>query len=275
MDAFSLGLGTHSERVFGEMVTGNYFSVLGVSAGLGRTLLPSDDVSPGKHPVVVISDALWKRTFGADPADHRQDRSSSMRIPSPSSACPSPASRALSWASALDLFVPVMMQPQLRGVDLLGDRQASMLWGLGPRARRVIARRRQTRKRRCCPRDSMPQHPAREVEQRAAVIPMWQSPFGAQTYMLPAILVFGVMGALLLLIVCANVSNLVLVRGVSRRGEIAARLALGASRGRILRLLLVESLVLAVPGAALGLVTSARHRQPSPQREPEFGCADS
>jgi predicted permease len=100
------------------------------------------------------------------------------------------------------------------------------------------------------------EHPAREVEQRAAVIPLWQSPFGAQTYMLPAILVFGVMGALLLLIVCANVSNLVLVRGVSRRGEIAARLALGASRGRILRLLLVESLVLAVPGAALGLLTS-------------------
>ena len=68
MEFFSLGLGTHSERVFGEMVTGNYFSVLGVRAGLGRTLLPSDDVSPGKHPVVVISDALWKRTFGADPA---------------------------------------------------------------------------------------------------------------------------------------------------------------------------------------------------------------
>ena len=64
------------------------------------------------------------------------------------------------------------------------------------------------------------------------------------------------MGALLLLIVCANVSNLVLVRGVSRRGEIAARLALGASRGRILRLLLVESLVLAIPGAALGIVTA-------------------
>src|SRR5688572_12850037 len=68
MDDYSLGLGTHSERVFGEMVSGNYFSVLGVTASLGRTLLPSDDVSPGKHPVVVISDALWKRTFGADPA---------------------------------------------------------------------------------------------------------------------------------------------------------------------------------------------------------------
>ena len=85
---------------------------------------------------------------------------------------------------------------------------------------------------------------------------IWQSPFGAQTYMLPAILLLTVMGALLLLIVCANVSNLVLIRGVSRRAEIAARLALGASRGRILRLLFVESLVLALPGAALGMAAS-------------------
>jgi predicted permease len=94
------------------------------------------------------------------------------------------------------------------------------------------------------------------VEQQATVIPIWQSPFGAQTYMLPAIMLMGVMGALLLLIVCANVSNLVLVRGVSRRSEIAARLALGASRGRIMRLLFVESAVLSLPGAAFGLLTA-------------------
>src|SRR6185503_19430971 len=134
-------------------------------------------------------------------------------------------------------------------------RQASILWGLG-RVRAGSSLGAADTEAALLSSRFDAEHPAREVEQRAAVIPMWQSPFGAQTYMLPAILVLGVMGVLLLLIVCANVSNLVLVRGVSRRGEIAARLALGASRGRILRLLLVESLVLAVPGAALGLVTS-------------------
>ena len=71
--------------------------------------------------------------------------------------------------------------------------------------------------------------------------------------MLPAVVVMGAMGVLLLVIVCANVAGLVLVRGVSRRGELAMRLALGASSGRVLRLLLVENLVLAVPGAAAGL----------------------
>jgi hypothetical protein len=68
MDPYSIGLGMHGERVFGEMVTGNYFDVLGVRASLGRTLLPSDDLSPGRHPVVVISDGLWKRVFTSDPA---------------------------------------------------------------------------------------------------------------------------------------------------------------------------------------------------------------
>ena len=70
--------------------------------------------------------------------------------------------------------------------------------------------------------------------------------------MLPAVVVMSAMGALLLLIVCANVAGLVLVRGVSRRGELAMRLALGATRAAMLRLLLVENLVLAVPGAAAG-----------------------
>ena len=79
-------------------------------------------------------------------------------------------------------------------------------------------------------------------------------PFGAQTYMLPAIGMLGVMGVLILLVVCANVANLVLVRGVSRRGELAVRVALGASRGRLLRLLFVENLVLAIPGALGGVV---------------------
>ncbi len=254
MEFFSLGLGTHSERVFGEMVTGNYFSVLGVRAGLGRTLLPSDDVAPGKHPVAVISDALWKRTFGADPAVIGKTIQLNAH-PFTIVGVSEPGFQGTVVGVALDMFVPVMMQPQLRGVDLLNDRQASILWGLG-RVRSGSSLSAADTEAALLSSRFDAEHPAREVEQRAAVIPMWQSPFGAQTYMLPAISVLGVMGALLLLIVCANVSNLVLVRGVSRRGEIAARLALGASRGRILRLLLVESIVLAVPGAALGLVTS-------------------
>src|SRR5688572_22974857 len=85
------------------------------------------------------------------------------------------------------------------------------------------------------------------------LVPIWEWPYGAQSFLLPAVGLMGAMAALLLVVVCANVAGLVLVRSVGRRGEIAARLALGASRIRIVRQLLIESLVLAVPAAFVGL----------------------
>jgi macrolide transport system ATP-binding/permease protein len=254
MDAFSLGLGTHGERVFGELVTGNYFSVLGVRARLGRTLQESDDLTPGQHPVVVISDGLWRRAFASDPAIVGKTVQINA-YPFTVVGVAEPDFQGSVVGVRLDVFMPLMMQPQLRGVDLLNSRQAPMVWGLG-HLRSGTSIRAASEEATSLSARLDAQHPAREVEQHATVIPMWQSPFGAQTYMLPAIMLMGVMGALLLLIVCANVSNLVLVRGVSRRGEIAARLALGASRGRIMRLLFVESAVLVLPGAACGLLTA-------------------
>jgi predicted permease len=254
MDAYSLGTGTHSERVFGEMVTGNYFSVLGVTAGLGRTLIPSDDVAPNQHPMVVISDGLWKRAFAADPAIVGKTIQINA-YPFTVVGVAEPGFQGSVVGVGLDLFLPVMMQPRLRGFDVLSNRQAPLLWGVGFLRNGASIASANAEASLLSERIDA-QHPTRETEQRAAVIPMWQSPFGAQTYMLPAIMLLSVMGALLLLIVCANVSNLVLVRGVSRRGEIAARLALGASRSRILRLLFVESLVLALPGAVFGLLTA-------------------
>jgi macrolide transport system ATP-binding/permease protein len=254
MDAYSLGTGTHSERVFGEMVTGNYFSVLGVTARLGRTLIPSDDVAPDQHPVVVISDGLWKRAFASDPAIVGKTVQINA-YPFTVVGVAEPGFQGTVVGVGLELFLPVMMQRRLRGFDVLSNRQAPLVWGIGHLRDGASIASANTEASVLSERLDA-QQPARETEQRAAVIPMWQSPFGAQTYMLPATLLLSVMGALLLLIVCANVSNLVLVRGVSRRGEIAARLALGASRGRILRLLFVESVVLALPGAAFGILTA-------------------
>ena len=76
----------------------------------------------------------------------------------------------------------------------------------------------------------------------------WRSPTGAQTFVLPTLGVLTIMGVFVLLVACANIAGLVLVRGVARRGELAVRLALGATRARIVRLLVLENLVLAVPG---------------------------
>src|SRR6185295_14398289 len=94
--------------------------------------------------------------------------------------------------------------------------------------------------------------PLTDPVQRLRVVPFWRSPQGAQTYLLPALIVLSAMGLLVLTIACANIAGLVLVRGVSRRGEIAMRLALGASR-----LLVVENVVIALPGAAFGILLAA------------------
>src|SRR5204863_10047148 len=93
--------------------------------------------------------------------------------------------------------------------------------------------------------------------ERVRVVPFCQTPNGAPMVLLPTLGVLTAMGLLVLLIACANIAGLVLVRGTSRRGEIAVRLALGATRTRIVRLLVVENIVLALPGAFLGILLAA------------------
>jgi predicted permease len=101
------------------------------------------------------------------------------------------------------------------------------------------------------------ERPLADTPEHLRVAPFWRSPTGGQTYMLPSLVVLSAMGLLVLLIACANIAGLVLVRGVSRRGEIAVRLSLGAPRRRIVRLLVVENLLLAVPGAILGVMLAS------------------
>jgi predicted permease len=250
--ALGLGLATGGERVMAELVTGNYFHVLEVGVQLGRTLLPSDADAPGRQPVLVLSDAMWRRVFGADPAIIGTTiRLNGRQLTIVGVAEPGFQGTIVSVVT--DVFVPLTMQPQLQQFDALSSRTVPFMWGLG-RLRPGTTIADAAAEADVSWSHTAAAHGEQSSDRRATVIPMWQSPFGAQTYMLPVVLLMGVMGALLLMIVCANIANLVLVRGASRRGEIAARLALGASRGRILRLLITESLVLSAPGGAAGVV---------------------
>jgi predicted permease len=253
MQGYSLGTGPRVEGIFGELVTGNYFEVLGIGAQLGRTILPSDEIAAGKHPVVVLADALWRSAFDADPAivGKTIDINGS---PLTVVGVAAPGFRGSVVGTSNDVFIPIMMQPQVSGClcNMLEDRKGAMFFAFG-RPRPGIDLEQARAEAGVLSARLAAQHPVDTVSQRAVVTPLWKSPFGAQTYMLPAVTLMGAMGALLLVVVCANIAGLVLVRGIARRGEIAARLALGASRARILRLLLVENLVLAVPGALIGL----------------------
>jgi predicted permease len=256
MGPFSLGLGNRGERVWGEWVTGNYFQVLGVRASMGRTLLPSDAAMAGGQSVVVITDGLWRRAFGSDPNIVGKTILVNA-FPLTVVGVTSPGFQGSVVSLVMELFIPVTMQPQLQPTDLLSRAQAPWLMIFG-RLKPGTSLTTASAEAATLSQGLAAYNPARELEfnERAIVMPMWRSPYGAQTYMLPAILLLFAMGSLLLLIVCANVANLVLVRGVSRQGEIGARLALGASRSRILRLLFIENVLLAVSGGVGGLLVA-------------------
>jgi macrolide transport system ATP-binding/permease protein len=250
----SIAADGRTERVWTEIVSGRYFETLGVNAELGRVLDPGDDVAPGGHPVAVISDGLWRRMFSAD----QQIVGRTVRINTQTFTIVGVAERGFRGSivsMVVDLFVPLMMQPQVAPPGQLNRREASMLMVLG-RLKRGTPLATAAAQTEVLAGQLAAEFPMPEFSSRGTVIPLWRSPFGAQTYLLPAVGLLGAMGVLVLVVVCANLANLVFVRGLSRQTEIAMRLALGASRLRVLRLLFIENVALALPGAAIGLGVS-------------------
>ena len=251
----SLGRGVDAQRVTAELVVGNYFEALGATVQLGRTLLPSDDIAPGRHAVAVISDPLWRKTFAADPAIIGQTIYLNGQ-PLTVVGVAEPQFNGTIVSMGMDVFAPLMMQPQLFPPSRLDSRGIFGLTTIG-HLKPGVTTQAATAEAAVVASQLEREHPITNFSRRMEVIPIWKSPFGAQTYWLPAIGVLGGMGMLILLVVCANVANLVLVRGAGRRGELAVRAALGASRARLLRLMFVENLVLALPGALLGVALAS------------------
>jgi predicted permease len=279
----NLGRGRGARPIYAELVSGNYFQVLGVRAGRGRTLVPSDEVAPGRHPYAVLNDGLWRRDFNADPGIiGKTIEINNYRLTIVGVADPSFHGTIVGYDD--EVFVPLMMAPQL-GInlgrlqngapsDLLADRGAGIFDVFGYRlpgttpgnaGAQVAALSAALAEESSF--GATPQH--------LKLIRIWQSPYGGQTFLMPALIVLGAMGLLVLAIACANIAGLVLVRGVTRRGEIAVRLALGATRARVVRLLILENLVLAVPGGILGVllawrgipvITAAAQNMALPQR---------
>ena len=257
----TLGRGRGARPVSAELVTGNYFAVLGVRAQRGRTLLPSDEVAPGRHPVVVISDGLWRHDFAADP-DIIGKSIEINNVPLTVVGVADADYHGTIVSYDIEVFVPLMTAPQLGFTfasqqttpsGILADRGAAVFFPQGflrPGATLATAAAESETLWATLVRD----RPSTDTAARLRVVPFFQSPGSGQTYILPVLTILSVMGLLVLMIACANIAGLVLVRGVSRRGEIAVRLALGATRGRIVRLLVLENLVLAAPGAALGVL---------------------
>ncbi|HUF46203.1 MAG TPA: ABC transporter permease [Vicinamibacterales bacterium] len=247
-------VGDEAERAWGELAAANIFDVVGVRPLHGRLLQPDDDRAPLASPVAVVSHAYWLRRFGGDPAV--VGRTVGINgTPFTIVGITPPAFRGASTGLALDLWVPMMMQTAVYPGDRLGARGNAWLAVLARLAPGVDAARAE-RDLNVVAADLAREHLDLNADRGVAVYALWRDPQSAAAIMGPVLGLLLVVTGIVLVIVCANVASLLLARGAVRRREIAIRLAIGASRTRIVRQLLTESSLLAMAGGAVGLLAS-------------------
>src|SRR5262249_5860572 len=240
----------HPERVFGSLVSGNFFDVLGVRAALGRTFAPDEDRTPGTRPVVVISHRLWQRRFAADPALVGKTIRLNKRDFTVIGVAPAGFSGSY-VGLALDLWTPLMMSPQLSpGGDQLNKRDNQWLFAIGRLKDGVTFEQAQVNAQNIAAQLAK-DYPQDDEGMGATLFTLINEPYGAGG-MAPWFVVLMAVAGLVLLIACANVANLLLARAAGRGREMGIRVAFGASRSRLVRQMLTESLLLAVMGGASG-----------------------
>jgi predicted permease len=253
------GTGGEAEHPAARLVSANYFNVLGVPAARGRLFGPAEDGIAPTSPVAVISDQYWTMHFDRDPGiAGRQVVVNNVRLTIIGVTPPGFEGEVV--GTRYDIWFPLSLQPALRphDSDLLTQRNDSWLLLIGRRAPRVTFEAAQAGIGLTL-RQALHDHAGTPSEVAAvAKLPLLVNSgahgFSAvrHNYRGPLLTMLGGV-ALLLLIICANVANLLLARAVARTPEFSVRLAMGAGRGRLLRQLLTESAVLAVVSAGVGL----------------------
>jgi len=251
----SIGARENAQRAWAELVSANYFDVLGVKPILGRAFLPEEGADkPGAFPIAVISYRMWQNRYHGD----RNVLGQSIRLNRHEltiiGVAP-PEFRGSTVGLVYDVWMPITMAAEMgTGDSTLNYRACRDLTSTIVRLKPSVTIDQAREEVAALAKRLAATYPDTNRGVEATVVPVWAGHLGAQSVLLKPLQILMVVCALLLIIVCANVANLLLARAIARRKEFGIRLAFGAHRVRLIRQLLTETLLLALAGAAVGML---------------------
>ena len=261
------------EQVFGEIVSGNYFETLGAPMRIGRAFTPEENAKEGAAPVTVLSYGLWQRRFGGDPGIVQR----TITVNGRAFTVLGVAAESFKGTNAIggpQLWVPFAMYREiLSGFALEGwNSRRSLLFNITGRLKPGVSIDEAQANMAAIGSALAQEYPNENGNRTATLVPLAEATInpGFRGVVVNAGGLLMVVVGLVLLVACANVANLLLARAAARKQEIAVRLSLGASRGRLIRQLMIESIVLSLVGGAAGFLIAVWTRPALRAMRPPF-----